>query len=57
MLCLGRKTDERIFLKTPTGEEIIIMVTGISTKGRGYVKLGITAPKSIKIIREEIKED
>lgn len=55
MLCLGRKTDQRIFITTRTGEKISIMVTGIDTKGNGYVKLGIDAPFHMKIEREEIR--
>jgi len=55
MLCLGRKTDQRIFITTRTGEKISIMVTEIDTKGNGYVKLGIDAPFHMKIEREEIR--
>jgi len=55
MLCLGRKTDQRNFITTRTGEKISIMVTEIDTKGNGYVKLGIDAPFHMKIEREEIR--
>ena len=49
MLCLSRKKNESIQI----GENIFITVIEIQ---RGYVRLGIDAPKSIAIVRTEIKE-
>ena len=47
MLCLTRKTGESILI----ADNIIVTVVEIE---RGRVKLGITAPKSIGILREEL---
>jgi carbon storage regulator len=48
MLVLSRKANEKIYI----GDDIIIQVAEI---GRGEVKIGITAPKDVKIVREEIR--
>jgi carbon storage regulator len=47
MLVLSRKTDESMFI----GDDIKITVLDI--RG-GQVRLGITAPDSIKVHREEV---
>lgn len=47
MLVITRKTDESIII----GDDIEITVLDIS---RDRVKLGIDAPKSVKIVRNEI---
>ena len=47
MLVLSRKTDESMFI----GDDIKITVLDI--RG-GQVRLGITAPESIKVHREEV---
>ena len=47
MLVLRRSQGERIRI----GDEIDVLVTEI---GRGFVKLGVTAPKEIPVHREEI---
>lgn len=47
MLILDRKRGERVLI----GEDISVMVTSI--KG-GRVKLGLVAPDSVTIIREEL---
>lgn len=49
MLVLSRKQDERILI----GEDIVITVVRI---GDGKVRLGIDAPRSVPIHREEIAE-
>ena len=54
MLVLTRKKNERIQLVTPAGD--VIIVTMVRSQA-GRAKIGITADKSIKIIRDEIKED
>jgi carbon storage regulator len=48
MLVLSRKEGERIRI----GEDISIVVLGIDSGGQ--VKLGIEAPRSTRILREEI---
>ncbi len=50
MLALTRKAGEAIII----GEDIVIDV--ISTKD-GKVRLGITAPKEVRILRKEVYED
>ena len=47
MLVITRKTDESIII----GEDIEVMVLEVN---RDRVKLGINAPKSVKIVRNEI---
>lgn len=48
MLCLDRKKDEKISI----GDDIEVTVVRV---GGGYCKLGITAPKDVKILREELR--
>ena len=50
MLVLSRKADESIVI----GDDIIIKVISIE---KGIVKLGISAPKDISIVRSELLED
>ncbi len=47
MLVLGRKNQEKILI----GDDIEILVVSIS---QNSVRLGITAPKSLNIVRPEI---
>ncbi len=49
MLILSRKLEEAIWL----GDNIKIKIMGIE---KGTVKLGIEAPSSVTILREELKE-
>jgi carbon storage regulator len=49
MLVLSRKAGERILI----GEDIVINIVRI---GPNTVKIGIEAPKSVNIIREELCE-
>ncbi len=50
MLVLSRKPQERIHI----GPEIVITVVGV----RGQlVRLGITAPRAVKILRSELLHD
>ena len=51
MLVLSRKPGERIFV----GNDITITVTQIDRSGR--VRIGIDAPKSVLVIREELKRN
>ncbi|MCK9455325.1 MAG: carbon storage regulator CsrA [Sulfurimonas sp.] len=50
MLVLSRKTDESIVI----GDDITIKIISIE---KGVVKLGIDAPKSVSIVRNELLED
>ena len=50
MLVLARKIDESIVL----GDDIIVKVISIE---KGVVKLGIEAPRSVSIVRNELLED
>ncbi len=47
MLKLARKEGERVFITTPSGEEIII-------ENLGNNRVGIDAPKEYVIAREEL---
>ena len=49
MLVLSRKAGERILI----GEDVVINIVRI---GPNTVKIGIEAPKSVNIIREELCE-
>ena len=49
MLVISRKPGEKIYI----GQDIVITITDVT--GR-LVKLGIDAPKSINILRAEIKK-
>ncbi|MBD3410999.1 MAG: carbon storage regulator CsrA [Ignavibacteriales bacterium] len=50
MLVLARKQDEKIRL----GSDIVISVVSI---GDNQVKIGIDAPREVKILREELYEN
>ncbi len=50
MLVLARKLDESIVI----GDDIVVKVISID---KGVVKLGIEAPRSISIVRNELLED
>lgn len=50
MLVLARKMDESIVI----GNDITIKIISID---KGVVKLGIDAPKSVSIVRNELLED
>jgi carbon storage regulator len=50
MLVLSRKTSERILI----GDNIAIMVVRI---GAESVRIGIEAPKTLNIVREELKPE
>lgn len=47
MLCLSRRVGERIMI----GDDITLTVLEIR---KGVVRLGITAPKSLAVCREEV---
>ncbi|HEY9085604.1 MAG TPA: carbon storage regulator [Candidatus Tyrphobacter sp.] len=50
MLCLNRKAHESIRI----GEDILIVVMDVNAAG--VVKLGIEAPKDVKVLRSEVYE-
>ena len=49
MLVLSRRDQERIFI----GDDIVIQICRI---GRESVRIGISAPEEVPIIREELDE-
>lgn len=53
MLILGRQTDERIVITTPSGDELEVTVVGI--KGN-RVRLGFEAPKQYAVHRKEVQD-
>lgn len=53
MLVLSRKRDERIILKTESGEQIELTVVRIDNN---KVRLGINASDSVTILRSELVE-
>jgi carbon storage regulator len=50
MLVLARKIGQRVLI----GDDIVITVVNVSA--RGEVRMGIEAPDSMLILREELKE-
>jgi carbon storage regulator len=50
VLCLNRKARESIRI----GEDILIVVMDVTAAG--VVKLGIQAPKELKVLRSEVYE-
>ncbi len=50
MLVLRRKTGEGIMI----GSDVVIRILSI---GHGDVKIGIEAPKSVKVLREELYKE
>lgn len=51
MLVLTRKKNETLNITTPQGETIVITVTQTKTSN---VRLGVSAPKEMKILRGEL---
>ena len=51
MLVLSRKVGEEIFI----GDDIVVVVKEITFNKR--VRIGIQAPKDVKIMREEVLKD
>lgn len=49
MLVLSRKSGQRIMI----GDNIVITVV---RTGRDAVRIGVEAPKDVKVIREELQE-
>jgi len=55
MLSLSRRHGESITLILPNGEEILVSV--IKGKSSDAVRVGITAPDDVEIIRTELLEE
>ena len=51
MLVLTRKRNERIHILVPGGPTIIVQVAQIETD---QIRLGFTAPRDVRIVREEL---
>lgn len=54
MLVLSRRKFEKLILTTESGERIELAICEITW---GRVRLGIAAPDSVKILREELIPD
>ena len=52
MLCISRREESRLVMDTADGE---IVMTIRKSRG-GIAKLGIEAPKSVKVLRKELKD-
>lgn len=55
MLVLKRRQDDRIFIYEPWRAEPLITITIASIKGND-VRIGIEAPESMKILRDDLAE-
>ncbi len=51
MLVLTRQVGQRIFIRSEAGEEIVITLVEVD---RNKVRIGIDAPKHLRIHREEV---
>lgn len=49
MLVLSRRLGEKLVLTTPEGREVVVVVMGIE---RGRVRLGVEAPRDVKVYRD-----
>lgn len=54
MLVLSRDPQQSIILEYPNGEKVTIQVLSVNGK---QVRIGIDAPKDIKIARSELLRD
>lgn len=51
MLVLRRRVGERLEITTPEGRVIVVELTDA---GDGWARLGVTAPREVTIMREEL---
>jgi len=51
MLVLGRSENQSIEVQLPDGSIVVIVVCEIR---RRWIRLGVTAPADVKIIRQEL---
>jgi carbon storage regulator CsrA len=56
MLVIDRRRDEVVDLILPNGDVIEIMVVYVSYGGARRVKLGLTAPENVRVLRRELRE-
>lgn len=52
MLILSRKIGQSIIV----GDNIVVTIASIDVRGQGVVRIGIDAPKNMRVDREEIRE-
>lgn len=57
MLVLSRKAGESVLLHLRDGRTVNVKVTEIVTRRNSRVKLGISAPDDVLILREEVPVD
>ena len=55
MLCLNRCEGQRFVIRTPNGDELVILIIKQHRPSQG-VRLGIDAPRQYAIVREELQE-
>jgi carbon storage regulator len=51
MLCLARNVNQRVLIRTSDGD---VWVTVMDHRGDGKVRLGVDAPESVGVFREEL---
>ena len=51
MLVLSRKTNERIVITTPSGDQIVVTLVAIF---EAKVRIGFEAGRDVRIFREEL---
>ena len=51
MLVIGRKTEESIILRLPTGETVTVLIVRVQGE---TVQVGIDAPGSVPVFRREL---
>lgn len=56
MLVLERGLKENLFIILEDGREIRLQVIDMPTKQCNSVRIGIEAPKTIRVVRQEAKE-
>ena len=54
MLILSRKLGERVCLHLPSGDDVWISLEFIGSRN---IKLGIDAPSTVEVLREELVEE
>lgn len=54
MLCLGLKLGKMITMTFPDGTQVVLRLYEI---GQGQVKIGFSAPRDVRILRNELIEE
>ena len=57
MLVLTRKANEEIHLLLPGGERVVVTVIGDRDSGPAKVRIGIDAPREVKVLRGELVDE